>query len=97
MTKKMFITNLVKINIPRFSSITQLEQDPTRHFRYLIVFILDEILHSYLNRLIFGCLSFTGGLITSSSTADSEAPASRRTFVTSVASNLAAMCRGVRP
>ena len=38
----------------------------------------------HLKSLIFDCISFTECLITSLSTADSEAPASNRTFVTSV-------------
>jgi hypothetical protein len=37
-----------------------------------------------LKSLIFGCFSFTEDLITSLSTADGEAPASSRTFATSV-------------
>jgi hypothetical protein len=47
--------------------------------------------------LIFDCISFTEGLITLLSTADSEAPASTRTFVTFVFPHCAAMCRGVLP
>jgi hypothetical protein len=38
----------------------------------------------HLKSLIFDCISFTECLITCLSTADSEAPASTRTFVTSV-------------
>ena len=51
----------------------------------------------HLKSLIFDCISFTEGLITSLSTADSEAPASSRTFVTSVYPFTAALCRGVMP
>ena len=51
----------------------------------------------HLKSLIFDCISFTEGLITSLSTADSEAPASTRTFVTSVFPLSAALCRGVLP
>jgi hypothetical protein len=51
----------------------------------------------HLKSLIFDCISFTEGLITSLSTADSEAPASNRTFVTSVFTPNAAVCRGVLP
>ena len=49
MKKKRFITNLLKINIFRFSSITRLEQDLIRNVRYLILFILDDIPHVKLN------------------------------------------------
>jgi hypothetical protein len=38
----------------------------------------------HLKSLIFDCISFTEGLITSLFTEDTEAPASNRTFVTSV-------------
>ena len=51
----------------------------------------------HLKSLIFDCLSFTEGLITGLFTADSEAPASIRTFVTSVYPFTAAKCRGVQP
>ena len=51
----------------------------------------------HLKSLIFDCISFTEGLITSLSTADSEAPASTRTFVTSVYPFHADLCRGVSP
>jgi hypothetical protein len=51
----------------------------------------------HLKSLIFDCISFTEGLITSLSTADSEAPASNRTFVNSVFPPHAAVCRGVLP
>ena len=51
----------------------------------------------HLKSLIFDCLSFTEGLITGLFTADSEAPASIRTFVTSVYPFSAAQCRGVQP
>ena len=51
----------------------------------------------HLKSLIFDCISFTEGLITSLSPADSEAPASHRTFVTSVCPLHAALCRGVWP
>ena len=51
----------------------------------------------HLKSLIFDCISFTEGLITSLSTADSEAPASSRTFITSVCPPHAAWCRGVMP
>jgi hypothetical protein len=51
----------------------------------------------HLKSLIFDFISFTEGLITSLSTADSEAPASTRTFVTSVYPPHAARCRGVLP
>jgi hypothetical protein len=44
--------------------------------------------------LIFDCLSFTEGLITSLSTADGEAPASSKTIVTSVRPHFADRCRG---
>ena len=50
----------------------------------------------HLKSLIFDCISFTECLITSLSTADSEAPANR-TFVTSVYPPSAARCRGVSP
>jgi hypothetical protein len=50
-----------------------------------------------LKSLIFDCLSFTEGLITCLSTAESEAPASTRTFVTSVFPFTAAQCVGVQP
>jgi hypothetical protein len=43
----------------------------------------------------FDCVSFTEGLITSLSTADGEAPASSRIFVTSVCPHFADRCRGV--
>ena len=49
----------------------------------------------HLKSLIFDWISFTEGLITSLSTADSEAPASTRAFVTSVFPAHAALCRGV--
>ena len=49
----------------------------------------------HLKSLIFDCIRFTEGLITLLSTADSEAPASNRTFVTSVFPSSAARCRGV--
>jgi hypothetical protein len=51
----------------------------------------------HLKSLIFDCISFTECLITQMSTADSEAPASNRTFVTSVSPLSAARCRGVLP
>ena len=51
----------------------------------------------HLKSLIFDCLSFTECLITLLSTADSEAPVSNRTFVTSVYPQSAARCRGVLP
>jgi hypothetical protein len=51
----------------------------------------------HLKSLIFDCISFTEGLITSLFTADSEAPASTRTFVTSVFPSFADRCRGVEP
>ena len=51
----------------------------------------------HLKSLIFDCISFTECLITQMFTADSEAPASNRTFVTSVYPHLAASCRGVWP
>ena len=38
----------------------------------------------HLNGLIFDCLSFTEGLITCLPTVESEAPASSKTFVTSL-------------
>jgi hypothetical protein len=50
-----------------------------------------------LRSLIFDCLSFTEGLITSLFTADGGAPASSRTFVTYVCPHCADRCRGVRP
>jgi hypothetical protein len=49
-----------------------------------------------LKSLIFDCISFTEGLITCLLTADSEAPASTRTFVTSVFPSCADRCRGVQ-
>jgi hypothetical protein len=48
-----------------------------------------------IRSIVWSC--FTEDLITSLSTTESEAPASRRTFVTSVQSHLADRCRGVRP
>jgi hypothetical protein len=51
----------------------------------------------HLKSLIFDCISFTECLITHMSTADSEAPASNRTFVTPVCPSSAAWCRGVWP
>jgi hypothetical protein len=51
----------------------------------------------HLKSLVFDCISFTECLITCLSTADSEAPASTRTFVTSVLPVSAARCRGVLP
>ena len=51
----------------------------------------------HLKSLIFDCISFTEGLITLLSTADSEAPASIRTFVISVFPSCADRCRGVQP
>jgi hypothetical protein len=51
----------------------------------------------HLKSLIFECLSFTEGLITCLSLVDSEAPASTRTFITSVFPLNAAPCRGVLP
>ena len=51
----------------------------------------------HLKSLIFDCISFTECLITRLFTADSEAPASNRTFVTSVFPINAALCRGVSP
>ena len=77
--------------------MTRLEKYPTRYFRYLICLILDDIPHSSLIRLIFHCLSFTESLITSVSTADCEAPASSRTFSTSLCPHFADRCSGVRP
>ena len=50
-----------------------------------------------LKSLVLYCLSFTGGLITCMSTADSEAPASNKTFVTSVIPLSDDRCRGVLP
>jgi hypothetical protein len=47
--KTFFVTNLVKINIFWFSSITRLKPHPTRHIRYLIFFILDDIPHVSLD------------------------------------------------
>jgi len=46
----------------------------------------------HLKSLIFDCISFTECLITTLSTADSEAPASNRTFVTSVYPFSTAQC-----
>ena len=51
----------------------------------------------HLKSLIFDCISFTEGLITWFSTADSEVPASNRTLVTTVFPFHAARCRGVLP
>ena len=51
----------------------------------------------HLKSLIFDCISFTECLITLLSTADSEAPAFTKTFVTSVYPSHAALCRGVLP
>ena len=51
----------------------------------------------HLKSLIFDCISFTEGLITILSTADSEALASIRTLVTSLFPFHAARCRGVCP
>jgi hypothetical protein len=51
----------------------------------------------HFKSLIFDCLSFTEGLITSLFIADSEAPASTRTFVISVRPPIAARCRGAMP
>ena len=51
----------------------------------------------HLKSLIFDCISFTECLITRMFTADSEAPASNRTFITSVFSLSASQCRGVLP
>ena len=51
----------------------------------------------HLKGLIFDCLSFTEYLFTILSTADSEAPASSKTFATSVFPFSAAQCRGVLP
>ena len=51
----------------------------------------------HLKSLIINCLSFTECLITSMSRADTGAPASTRTFVTSVFPSSAARCRGVLP
>ena len=51
----------------------------------------------HLKSLIFDCISSIECLITWLSTADSEAPASNRTFVTSVYPPSAARCRGVWP
>ena len=51
----------------------------------------------HLKSLIFDCISFTECLITLWSTAVSEAPASSRTFVTSVSPSSAALYRGVWP
>ena len=51
----------------------------------------------HLKSLKFNCLSFTEGLFTKLSTAESEAPASTRTFVTYVSPFSAALCRGVMP
>jgi hypothetical protein len=41
--KSFFVTNLFKINIFWFSSITRLKSHPKRHFQYFIFFILDDI------------------------------------------------------
>ena len=51
----------------------------------------------HLKSLIFDCISFTECLITCLLTAVSEAPASTRTFITSVFPIHAARCRGVQP
>ena len=51
----------------------------------------------HLKSLIFDCISFTEGLITWFSAADSEAPAFIRTLITSVFPIHAARCRGVQP
>jgi hypothetical protein len=47
--KTLFVTNLFKINIFWFSSITRLMQDLTRRVWYSIFFILDDIPHSSLD------------------------------------------------
>jgi hypothetical protein len=60
-----------------------------------IFFILDDILHSSLERLIFDCLSFTEGLITCLSIVESDAPASSNTSVTSLWPFDADRCSGV--
>ena len=51
----------------------------------------------HLKSLIFDYISFTEGLITILSTADSEAPASSKAFATSVFPFSAELCRGVLP
>jgi hypothetical protein len=51
----------------------------------------------HLKSLIFDYISFTEGLITLLSTADSEGPASTRTLITSVILHHVAQCRGVMP
>ena len=45
--QSFFVTNLIKINIFLFSSITWLIQDPTRRVWYFIFFILDDIQHQF--------------------------------------------------
>ena len=50
MNKNNFVTNLFRINIFRFSSITRLKQDPIRNVRYFIFFILDDIPHVSLEQ-----------------------------------------------
>jgi hypothetical protein len=51
----------------------------------------------YLNSLIFECLSFTEGLITSLFSTDREAPDFNRRSTTSVLPSHAAKWRGVSP
>ena len=51
--KSLFVTNLFKINIFWFSSITRLKQKLTRWVWYSIFFILDGIPHSSLERSVF--------------------------------------------
>ena len=51
----------------------------------------------HFKSLIFDCLSFTECLITILSTADSDTPASSKTFATSVFPFSAAQCRDILP
>jgi hypothetical protein len=51
--KTLFVTNLLKINMFWFSSITRLKHDLTWRVWYVIFFILDEIPHSLLEGQFF--------------------------------------------
>ena len=63
----------------------------------LYIFCFRSKMTRHLKSLIFDCLSFTEGLITSSSTTDREAPAFKRRSTTSVLPTSAALWRGVSP
>jgi hypothetical protein len=95
---KRFVTKMIFFHVRiKKTEVEYLQKWRTPHyiFNISISFILDDIPHVSLEEFIFDCISFTECLITHLVTADSEAPASTKTFVTSVYPSSAALCRGV--